>query len=101
MSGFLRAARPGIIGWAQVNGYWTESKVPIVMQRRTECLCTTQKTELFMLDMKIVVMALFGGNDIQIEYPLAGAVFTASKIAGSFDYPSTDGSQTPAGFTLF
>ena len=49
--------RPGITGWAQVNGYRGDTSIP----KRIECDIWYIENWSFGLDMKIIVMTLFGG----------------------------------------
>ena len=51
--------RPGITGWAQVNGYWDEGKTPEEMQRRHEYDLSYINNWSFILDVKIILMTLF------------------------------------------
>ena len=51
--------RPGITGWAQVNGYRGETDTLEKMQRRYECDIYYIDNWSFFLDMKIILMTLF------------------------------------------
>ena len=51
--------RPGITGWAQVNGYRGETDTLEKMQRRIECDLYYIDNWSFLLDVKIILMTLF------------------------------------------
>ncbi|SDR54701.1 Undecaprenyl-phosphate glucose phosphotransferase [Rhizobiales bacterium GAS113] len=51
--------KPGITGWAQVNGFRGETDTLEKMQRRFECDLYYIDNWSFLLDMKIIVMTLF------------------------------------------
>ena len=51
--------KPGITGWAQVNGYRGETDTLEKMQRRIECDLYYIDNWSFLLDMKIILMTLF------------------------------------------
>jgi Undecaprenyl-phosphate glucose phosphotransferase len=51
--------KPGITGWAQVNGYRGETDTLEKMQRRFECDLFYIDNWSFLLDMKIILMTLF------------------------------------------
>ena len=51
-------ATPGITGWAQVNGYWSENDSFKAMQRRIEHDLYYIDNWSFVLDMKIILMTL-------------------------------------------
>jgi lipopolysaccharide/colanic/teichoic acid biosynthesis glycosyltransferase len=54
--------KPGIIGWAQINGYWDESNSFKVMRRRIEHDLYYLKHWSFLFDMKILLMTLVSKN---------------------------------------
>jgi putative colanic acid biosynthesis UDP-glucose lipid carrier transferase len=49
-------AKPGITGWAQVNGYRGETKDPVLMQRRVEHDVWYIENWSFWLDIKIIFL---------------------------------------------
>jgi Undecaprenyl-phosphate glucose phosphotransferase len=51
--------KPGITGWAQVNGYRGETDTLEKMQRRFECDLYYIDNWSFMLDIKIILMTVF------------------------------------------
>ena len=51
--------KPGITGWAQVNGYRGQTDTLEKMQRRFECDLYYIENWSFLLDMKIILMTLF------------------------------------------
>jgi Undecaprenyl-phosphate glucose phosphotransferase len=51
--------KPGITGWAQVNGYRGETDTVEKMQRRIECDLFYIDNWSFLLDIKIILMTLF------------------------------------------
>jgi hypothetical protein len=51
--------KPGITGWAQVNGHRGETDTIEKMQRRIECDLYYVDNWSFLLDIKIIVMTLF------------------------------------------
>jgi lipopolysaccharide/colanic/teichoic acid biosynthesis glycosyltransferase len=51
--------KPGIIGWAQVNGYWGESNAREVTRRRIEYDLYYINNWSFLFDIKIILMNLF------------------------------------------
>jgi Undecaprenyl-phosphate glucose phosphotransferase len=51
--------KPGITGWAQVNGYRGETDTIEKMQRRIECDLFYIDNWSFLLDIKIILMTLF------------------------------------------
>jgi Undecaprenyl-phosphate glucose phosphotransferase len=51
--------KPGITGWAQVNGYRGETDTIEKMQRRIECDLYYIDNWSFLLDIKIILMTLF------------------------------------------
>ena len=51
--------KPGITGWAQVNGHRGETDTLEKMQRRFECDLYYIDNWSFLLDMKIILMTLF------------------------------------------
>jgi lipopolysaccharide/colanic/teichoic acid biosynthesis glycosyltransferase len=51
--------RPGITGWAQVNGYWGESDIREGMRRRLEYDLFYINNWSFSLDVKIILMTFF------------------------------------------
>jgi lipopolysaccharide/colanic/teichoic acid biosynthesis glycosyltransferase len=51
--------KPGLIGWAQVNGCWGDSNTRDAMQRRIKYDVYYIENWSFLLDMRIIVMALF------------------------------------------
>jgi Undecaprenyl-phosphate glucose phosphotransferase len=51
--------KPGITGWAQVNGYRGETDTLEKMQRRFECDLYYIDNWSFLLDMKIIIMTIF------------------------------------------
>jgi Undecaprenyl-phosphate glucose phosphotransferase len=51
--------KPGITGWAQVNGYRGETDTLEKMQRRIECDLYYIDNWSFLLDIKIILMTLF------------------------------------------
>jgi Undecaprenyl-phosphate glucose phosphotransferase len=51
--------KPGITGWAQVNGYRGETDTLEKMQRRFECDLYYIDNWSFLLDVKIILMTLF------------------------------------------
>jgi lipopolysaccharide/colanic/teichoic acid biosynthesis glycosyltransferase len=51
--------KPGITGWAQVNGFRGETDTIEKMQRRIECDLHYIDNWSFMLDLKIMMMTLF------------------------------------------
>jgi Undecaprenyl-phosphate glucose phosphotransferase len=51
--------KPGLTGWAQVNGFRGETNTIEKMQRRVECDLYYIDNWSFMLDLKIIVMTLF------------------------------------------
>jgi Undecaprenyl-phosphate glucose phosphotransferase len=51
--------RPGITGWAQVNGHRGETDTLEKMQRRIECDLYYIDNWSFLLDLKIILMTLF------------------------------------------
>jgi Undecaprenyl-phosphate glucose phosphotransferase len=51
--------KPGITGWAQVNGYRGETDTIEKMQRRIECDLYYIDNWSFMLDIQIILMTLF------------------------------------------
>jgi Undecaprenyl-phosphate glucose phosphotransferase len=51
--------KPGITGWAQVNGYRGETDTLEKMQRRVECDLYYIDNWSFLFDVKIIVMTLF------------------------------------------
>jgi lipopolysaccharide/colanic/teichoic acid biosynthesis glycosyltransferase len=53
-----REVKPGITGWAQVNGYWGENDSFKAMQRCIEHDLYYIKNCSFLLDMKIILMTL-------------------------------------------
>jgi lipopolysaccharide/colanic/teichoic acid biosynthesis glycosyltransferase len=53
-----RDIKPGLIGWAQVNGYWDKSNSFGAMRRRIECDVFYVENWSFILDMKIILMTL-------------------------------------------
>ena len=58
-------AKPGITGWAQVNGYRGETKELVDMKRRVEYDIWYIENWTFLLDLKIVfmtVMNMFKGD---------------------------------------
>ncbi|HVG14160.1 MAG TPA: undecaprenyl-phosphate glucose phosphotransferase [Chitinophagaceae bacterium] len=50
--------KPGISGWAQVNGYRGETKVPYLMSQRVHYDCWYIENWTFWLDLQIVVQTL-------------------------------------------
>jgi putative colanic acid biosynthesis UDP-glucose lipid carrier transferase len=50
--------KPGITGWAQVNGYRGETKVPYLMQKRVEHDVWYMENWTFWLDLQIIVQTL-------------------------------------------
>jgi lipopolysaccharide/colanic/teichoic acid biosynthesis glycosyltransferase len=54
-----RKVKPGLIGWAQINGYWDETDTFQAMRQRIEHDLYYIENGSFFLDMKIVVIALF------------------------------------------
>jgi lipopolysaccharide/colanic/teichoic acid biosynthesis glycosyltransferase len=54
-----RDIKPGLTGWAQVNGYWDESNSFKVMRRRMEYDLYYIENWSLLLDMKIIVSTLF------------------------------------------
>jgi len=61
-------ARPGITGWAQVNGYRGETDTLEKMIRRVECDLEYIRRYSFWLDIKIVWLTLFGRKARQNAY---------------------------------
>jgi lipopolysaccharide/colanic/teichoic acid biosynthesis glycosyltransferase len=53
-----RDIKPGLTGWAQVNGYWDKSNSFSAMRRRIECDLYYVENWSFILDMKILLMTL-------------------------------------------
>jgi lipopolysaccharide/colanic/teichoic acid biosynthesis glycosyltransferase len=51
--------KPGITGWAQVNGYRGETDTLEKMRRRFECDLYYIDNWSFLLDIKIILMTLF------------------------------------------
>jgi Undecaprenyl-phosphate glucose phosphotransferase len=51
--------KPGITGWAQVNGYRGQTDTLEKMQRRFECDLYYIDNWSFLLDMKIIIMTMF------------------------------------------
>ena len=51
--------KPGITGWAQVNGHRGETDTLEKMQRRFECDLYYIDNWSFLLDLKIILMTLF------------------------------------------
>ena len=51
--------KPGITGWAQVNGHRGETDTLEKMQRRFECDLYYIDNWSFLLDIKIILMTLF------------------------------------------
>jgi lipopolysaccharide/colanic/teichoic acid biosynthesis glycosyltransferase len=51
--------KPGLTGWAQVNGYLDESSSLKVMRQRIECDAYYVENWSFLLDMKIILMTFF------------------------------------------
>ena len=50
--------KPGITGWAQVNGYRGETEEPLLMQKRIEHDIWYMENWTLMLDLKIVFMTI-------------------------------------------
>jgi putative colanic acid biosynthesis UDP-glucose lipid carrier transferase len=50
--------KPGISGWAQVNGYRGETKVPYLMSQRVHYDCWYIENWTFWLDLQIIVQTL-------------------------------------------
>ena len=55
-----RRVKPGITGWAQVNGYWEESDK--VIRRRDEFDRYYIENWSFLFDIKVILMSLFSKN---------------------------------------
>ena len=47
---------PGVTGWAQVNGYRGETRIPELMEKRVEFDVWYLENWSFWLDLRIVVM---------------------------------------------
>jgi putative colanic acid biosynthesis UDP-glucose lipid carrier transferase len=60
--------KPGITGWAQVNGYRGETDTLEKMQRRFECDVYYIDNWSFLLDIKIIVMTLFSRSAYSNAY---------------------------------
>ena len=59
--------RPGITGWAQVNGFRGETRTPELMEKRVDLDVWYLENWSFMLDLKIVVKTvtnMFGKDDM-------------------------------------
>lgn len=56
---FRQHVKPGLTGWAQVNGYRGETARLELMERRVECDLWYIKNWSFWLDMKILVLTSF------------------------------------------
>ena len=52
-------AKPGITGWAQVNGFRGETKDPVLMQRRVEYDLWYIENWSFWLDIKIILLTVW------------------------------------------
>jgi lipopolysaccharide/colanic/teichoic acid biosynthesis glycosyltransferase len=50
--------KPGITGWAQVNGYRGETKKPYLMKKRVEFDLWYIENWTFWLDLQIIVQTL-------------------------------------------
>jgi len=61
-------AKPGITGWAQVNGYRGETDTLEKMIRRVECDLEYIRRYTFWLDLKIVWLTVFGRKVRQNAY---------------------------------
>jgi Undecaprenyl-phosphate glucose phosphotransferase len=57
--------KPGLTGWAQVNGYRGETDTLEKMQRRVECDLYYIDNWSFMLDLKIILMTIFSKGAYQ------------------------------------
>jgi lipopolysaccharide/colanic/teichoic acid biosynthesis glycosyltransferase len=55
----LRKMKPGITGWARVNGYWDESNNPERMQHRLELDQFYVERWSLLFDMQIILMTMF------------------------------------------
>jgi len=53
-----RDIKPGLTGWAQVNGYWDKSNSFSATRRRIEYDLYYAEHGSFILDMKIILMTL-------------------------------------------
>ena len=60
--------KPGITGWAQVNGYRGETNSLEKMQRRVECDLYYIDNWSFLLDIKIILMTLFSKQSYMNGY---------------------------------
>jgi Undecaprenyl-phosphate glucose phosphotransferase len=56
---FRQHVKPGLTGWAQVNGYRGETAALELMERRVECDLWYIKNWSFWLDVKILVLTAF------------------------------------------
>lgn len=58
--------KPGISGWAQVNGYRGETEAPILMEKRVEHDIWYMENWSLMLDIRIIfltIMNMFRGEE--------------------------------------
>lgn len=60
--------KPGITGWAQVNGWRGETDTLEKMQKRVEYDLTYIRNWAFTFDLKIILMTVFGGDSRKNAY---------------------------------
>ena len=51
--------KPGLTGWAQVNGYRGETENPVLMEKRVEHDIWYMENWSLMLDIRIIFMTIF------------------------------------------